>query len=95
MASPAFIERFKDRSSSLNRNGNLDVSGSKPVSASLITGSPSKMRCAGQLVVRGDSPNHKKHASFSYEDSKMSDEVGVTTKSVLRAGIGKNPPTRL
>jgi len=95
MASPAFLERFKDRSSSLNRNGDLNVSASKPVSASLATGSPSKMRCAGQLVVRGDSPNHKKNSSVGYEDSKMTDGIGTYTKSVLRTAIGKDPPPRL
>lgn len=88
MASPAFLERFKDRASILNRHGDLETAGSKPVSASVGTGSPSKMRHAGQIIVRGDSPNHKKTCSTSYDNCSMAESMVNETTSVLRRGIG-------
>jgi len=86
MASASFLERFKDRSTLVGRQGVIDTVSSKPVSRAESNSPSRRMRSTGQMVVRRESPSHRPSLSLS---SKQ--ESPVKPSSSVRASIEFTP----
>jgi hypothetical protein len=88
MASVGFLERFKDRTALVGRQGEIETVSSKPVSrAKSSHDSPSRMRSTGQMVLRGESPGHRQSLSFSAKQEQLL----VKPSSSVRTSIEFSP----